>query len=111
MNKLIGLGRLFLVLGLFTLVAYTLRNIGCSSWYNVKVEVTYQHGEKEIFEIQVATDTSRIQITEGEIEYQRANIHKTNSGISVSTSWVTLASSAKHFRILSSVKHVINEGN
>ncbi len=111
MNKLIGVGRLFLVFGLFTLVAYTLRNVGCSNWYNVKVEVTFKDGEKEVFEIKVATDTSRIQITEGEIEYQRAKIHKTNSGISVSTSWVTLASSAKHFKILSSEKQIVNGNN
>jgi hypothetical protein len=74
-------------------------------WHDVKIEVTYQKEGKDTFNLEVYDTPFNIYLKNGDITYYKTT--KQSGGIVSNT--VTLCSFVRSFRILSSVKHVINE--
>lgn len=74
-------------------------------WYAVKIEVTYLNDKTEQFDLEVYDSPANIRLFKGDVTYSKTT-KKTGGVVSVGA---TAASYVRSFRIISSVKHVINE--
>lgn len=74
-------------------------------WHEVKIEVTFHKENKDTFDLEVYGDERNIWIKNGDIGYMKTT--KQASGKMCYP--VIVCSFARTYRILSSVKHIVNE--
>ncbi len=74
-------------------------------WYAVKIEVTFDKGIKDTFDLEVYDRLTNIWIKNGDVGYLRTT--KQTGGVVCGPA--TVCSFARTFRIISSEKHIVNE--